>query len=103
MAYSYDGINWTGFGITIFSNRGYGVAWNGSMWVATGDVEINSISVESPHPYVNTYIQTFELSTPGATSITIIFDSQTKTERNFDYLRFIRTRRMQPSLQNITE
>jgi hypothetical protein len=36
IAYSIDGINWTGLGTSIFSTGGYGIAWNGSMWVATG-------------------------------------------------------------------
>ena len=36
IAYSSDGINWTGLGITIFSTEGNGVAWNGSLWVAVG-------------------------------------------------------------------
>jgi hypothetical protein len=36
IAYSSDGINWTGIGIAIFSTAGYGVAWNGEMFVAVG-------------------------------------------------------------------
>ena len=36
IAYSYDGINWTGLGLTIFSTFGWNVAWNGNMFVATG-------------------------------------------------------------------
>jgi hypothetical protein len=36
IAYSNDGINWTGLGISIFSDYGVGVAWNGSLWVAVG-------------------------------------------------------------------
>ena len=36
IAYSPDGINWTGEGTSIFSSSGQGVAWNGNMWVATG-------------------------------------------------------------------
>jgi hypothetical protein len=46
MAYSSDGMNWTGLGTSVFGNPatplsifptgGYGVAWNGSMWVAVG-------------------------------------------------------------------
>jgi hypothetical protein len=35
LAYSKDGINWTGAGSTIFT-AGKSVAWNGSLWVATG-------------------------------------------------------------------
>jgi hypothetical protein len=36
LAYSYDGINWTGLGATIFSISGYSVAWNGTMWISVG-------------------------------------------------------------------
>ena len=36
IAYSYDGIAWTGLGTTIFTSFGLEVAWNGSMWVAVG-------------------------------------------------------------------
>lgn len=35
MAYSYDGVNWTGLGTSIFTTGRY-VKWNGSMWVAVG-------------------------------------------------------------------
>ncbi len=35
IAYSYDGIVWTGLG-NIFSINGSGIAWNGTMWVAVG-------------------------------------------------------------------
>ena len=35
IAYSRDGINWTGRGNSIFTN-GKGVVWNGKMWVASG-------------------------------------------------------------------
>ena len=35
LAYSSDGINWTGLGTTIFT-VGRSVAWNGSVWVAAG-------------------------------------------------------------------
>jgi len=36
IAYSYDGINWTGLGNKIFSSQGNDVKWNGSIWVAVG-------------------------------------------------------------------
>ncbi len=35
LAYSYDGINWTGLGTIIF-NFALCAAWNGTMWVAGG-------------------------------------------------------------------
>ena len=37
LAYSTDGIKWTGLGTSVFYNRGFKVAWNGFMWVAVGD------------------------------------------------------------------
>lgn len=46
IAYSYDGITWTGLGKTIFSTRGYGIAYNGSLWVAVGE-GTNSIAYSS--------------------------------------------------------
>jgi hypothetical protein len=36
IAYSYDGVNWTGLGKSIFSNSGNCVATNGSIWLAGG-------------------------------------------------------------------
>jgi hypothetical protein len=43
LAYSYNGINWTGLGKTTFS-IGYTVAWNGSMWVAGGEGSVNTLA-----------------------------------------------------------
>ncbi len=37
MGYSYDGINWTGFGTSIFSTRGTSIQWTGTMWIASGE------------------------------------------------------------------
>ena len=37
LAYSYDGINWTSLGTSVFSTTGNAVAWNGSLWIAGGD------------------------------------------------------------------
>ena len=36
IAYSDDGITWTGLGSTIFSNEGHYSLWNGQIWVAVG-------------------------------------------------------------------
>ncbi|MCX5677846.1 MAG: hypothetical protein NTY76_01930, partial [Candidatus Omnitrophica bacterium] len=36
LAYSSDGINWTGLGTSIFSNGGMAAAWNGTRFVAVG-------------------------------------------------------------------
>jgi hypothetical protein len=44
IAYSNDGINWTGLGKTIFTNSGNGVVWNGSMWVAVGEGNLGGIA-----------------------------------------------------------
>jgi hypothetical protein len=43
LAYSYNGINWTGLNV-IFSSNGYGIAWNGSMWVAGGTGTANTLA-----------------------------------------------------------
>ncbi len=37
IAYSQDGILWTGLGNTLFTAKGWCVAWNGKMWVAGGE------------------------------------------------------------------
>jgi hypothetical protein len=37
IAYSYNGIIWTGVGATILATTGLGLAWNGLMWVAGGN------------------------------------------------------------------
>jgi hypothetical protein len=36
IAYSVDGLRWTGLGSSIFTVAGNGVAWNGMRWVAVG-------------------------------------------------------------------
>jgi hypothetical protein len=36
IAYSPDGINWTGLGTTIFTTAGRKALWNGKLWVASG-------------------------------------------------------------------
>ena len=36
LVYSYDGINWSGLGSSIFTTAGYGISWNGNIFVATG-------------------------------------------------------------------
>jgi len=36
IAWSPDGISWTGLGTSTFTTTGLGIAWNGSMWVAVG-------------------------------------------------------------------
>ena len=37
IATSTDGITWTGRGQPVWTTTAYGVAWNGSLWVAVGD------------------------------------------------------------------
>jgi hypothetical protein len=36
LAYSYNGLVWTGLGSTIFTTAGNGLSWNGVRWVAVG-------------------------------------------------------------------
>ena len=43
LAYSYDGINWTGLGTSTFT-YGYGLAYNGSKWVAVGSGGASSVA-----------------------------------------------------------
>lgn len=44
--------------------------------------------MESPHPYRDNTDEVFEISIPGAVELVISFDPQSKTEANYDYLRF---------------
>jgi hypothetical protein len=37
LAYSTDSLRWNGLGATIFTTRGYRVAWNSFMWIAVGE------------------------------------------------------------------
>ena len=44
IAYSRDGIKWNGLGKSILSVTGYGVAWNGEIWIVVGEGKDNSIA-----------------------------------------------------------
>jgi hypothetical protein len=44
MAYSSDGLSWTGLGMSIFNNWCYGIATNGSIWIAVGGNAGNTIA-----------------------------------------------------------
>ncbi len=44
LAYSTDGIAWTGLGNTIFDTMGKCSLWNGSMWVAGGEGSIHTLA-----------------------------------------------------------
>ena len=46
IAYSYDGLNWVGLGLSIFSISGYGVAFGTNSWVAVGQ-GTNSLAVSN--------------------------------------------------------
>lgn len=37
LAYSNDGLVWSGLGKTVFSTTGYSAEWNGRLWIATGE------------------------------------------------------------------
>jgi hypothetical protein len=43
--------------------------------------------IESPHPYNHNMDTYWVVEVEGATSYTVTFDPQTKTERNYDYVR----------------
>ena len=47
LAYSSDGITWTGLGKTTFGYATYGVVWNGKIWVAVGAGTNNTIAYSS--------------------------------------------------------
>ena len=44
--------------------------------------------VETAHPYSSNMSDFWDVSLPGATSVTIVFDSQCVTEKGDDYLQF---------------
>ena len=49
LSYSYDGITWVHAATTLFDGgRCLGVGWNGSIWVAVGDDDTNSVIATSP-------------------------------------------------------
>jgi hypothetical protein len=49
-----------------------------------------SITLESPHPYRDNTDEIYDISIPGASELVITFDPQSKTETNYDYLRFFK-------------
>ena len=49
LAHSSDGKTWTGRGKTIFSNSGYGVAWNKGI----GDISMNTIHLNEYGPVLS--------------------------------------------------
>eukprot|EP01041_Mallomonas_annulata_P002438 gene2438-4728_t len=44
--------------------------------------------LESPHPYKDNMDETYDISVPGATELIITFSAMSRTENNYDYLRF---------------
>ncbi|DAZ99415.1 TPA: hypothetical protein N0F65_004048 [Lagenidium giganteum] len=61
--------------------------------------EVESVSVtkrvdtvESSHSYENNLDEINELRIPGASKLTITFDAQSRTEFNYDYITFYKTR-----------
>jgi hypothetical protein len=47
---------------------------------------------ESAHPYPNSADLLEDVTFPGATEISIVFDSACRSEANYDYLRFLKAR-----------
>jgi hypothetical protein len=45
-----------------------------------------STVIESSHPYLSNEDRSWELSFPNAVRMTIVFDAESKTERNYDYV-----------------
>ena len=58
--------------------------------VPTSSPVERSLTLESPHPYRDNTDEVYEISIPGASELVVIFDPQTKTEANYDYLRFFK-------------
>jgi hypothetical protein len=52
------------------------------------DAVVNSQVFESSHPYRSNMDEETEISFPGATSITIVFDPRSRTENGCDYIQF---------------
>ena len=48
LAYSPDGVQWTGLGTSLFSTAGYGAAWNGTQWIAVGS-GTNTLEIGRAH------------------------------------------------------
>lgn len=60
--------------------------------VGDGTTSQKSLSVESSHPYENSFETTGEIAFPGAKKITLEFDSRCKSENGCDYLIFCKNR-----------
>jgi hypothetical protein len=67
MAYSIDGINWTGTGNALFPNYAYNVAYNGRVWVVAGDTTLYNGSEYIYYP------------ADGAGSVTLAYSYDGKT------------------------
>lgn len=52
------------------------------------DYRVSVKEVESAHPYPNSADDFWEVHIPGATSITVRFDPESKTEPDYDFVRF---------------
>ncbi len=63
-------------------------------------------TVESAHPYASNTDQVFEVSFPGAIKITIVFDEESKTENNYDWVKLFKdsskTETWHPSIEKFT-
>lgn len=57
---------------------------------AKPQIEERSLVMESPHPYRDNTDETYEITIPDATELIITFDPESKTEANYDYLRFFK-------------
>ena len=45
-------------------------------------------TIETPHPYIEEMSESHDLEFPGASEITIVFDPQSKTSKDTDYVKF---------------
>jgi hypothetical protein len=53
--------------------------------------KVSSITLESEHPYASNSDLTFEIKFPGAVRFTIVFDEESKTENNYDFVKIWRS------------
>ncbi len=60
-----------------------------SVTLTSGSSTVVERTYESNHPYANSMDEANTVNIPGARSITITFDPQTRTEAGCDWLRYV--------------
>ena len=62
------------------------------------DIKLKSVIFESSHPYLDNTRETKQIMIRGATSLVVVFDEESETERNADYVQFYRDEERNESL-----